>query len=70
MLLNKIYKKIKINVLNLINICIYSNYIIYDLSNIGYECIINLSIYAQIAIFELNIKTISKVEYLTFELVK
>lgn len=50
-LLDEIYKKIKIDVYTAIDTYIYLNYITNGFLNISYKKIINLSIYIQIKVF-------------------
>ena len=70
MLLDKIYRKMKIDVYAIVDTWIYLNFITDSFSNINHEKIVNLSIHTQMRIFQLEVEEISGIKYSAFELAK
>lgn len=63
-LLDEIYRKIKIDVYTVIDICTYLNYVTNSFSNISYKKIINLFVHIQIEIFQFKLEKTLTIKYL------
>lgn len=62
-LLDEIYGKMKIDVLNVIDTCTYLNYVIDGSSNISHKKIVNLFVYTQIGIFQIELEKIPVIKH-------
>lgn len=70
MLLDEIYGKIKIDVLNAIDTCTYLNYVTEGSSNTSHERIVNLSVHTQMGIFQLESEEIPAIKHSAPKLIK
>ena len=71
-LLDEIYGKMRIDVRNAIDTCTctYLNYVTAGSSNISHEKIVNLSVYTQMGVFQLESKEIPAIKHSAPELAK
>ena len=69
-LLDEIYGKMRIDVHNAIGTCTYLNYVTDGSSNISHERIVNLSVYTQMGVFQLESEEIPAIKHSAPELVK
>ena len=69
-LLNDIYRKIKIDIYAAVNTCTFFRYMTNGFSNIRHNSIVNLFVHNQIRVFQLELEKISPIKHSAPELAR